>query len=206
MLWEHRLCYNTWYGPAYKKWGSIHKSFSFLKPFRLSQNQWQKNIWLLSLCKSSDHFDMLIHSLQTAGICTCINSNISFSFFFFRHRGLSRNRRSVWSPMKDCSVFFSDSWKNSLTNSHPVCLYNLAEFNLRRESHVILQTLGPLICFVSSQDCSFRKGWAFSAKTQSFESYLTKHPASSTSYVSKWNEWDTYMDQSRLEFVAPYLF
>lgn len=77
------------YGPTYKKKGARrYTSVSvlathtlLLKPFRLSQkkkNQGQK-IRLLALCKGSDHFDMLICSFQTAGICSCINSNILFN-------------------------------------------------------------------------------------------------------------------------------
>ena len=82
------------YGPTYKEKKRGARRYTsvsvfaahtlLLEPFRLSQkrNQGQK-IRLLALCKGSDHFDMLICSFQTAGICTCINSNIFFFFFFF---------------------------------------------------------------------------------------------------------------------------
>lgn len=76
--WDYAT-HNMSYAATYKWGGKIHKSFSFSSshtPFRLSQkkNQWQK-IRLLPLCTGSDHFDMLICSFQTAGICSCINSN-----------------------------------------------------------------------------------------------------------------------------------
>lgn len=85
----------------------------------------RKTIGFLPLWKSSGHFDMLIHSFQTAGICTCINSNI---LLLHKHvklgpqwRGSGRNC-SFWSPMEGCiSLFLTHSWKLSIfcTNRRP---------------------------------------------------------------------------------------
>lgn len=78
-----RLCYTcTCHTEVFnKKTGEIHKYFCFTSSHTLSGSAWWQ-IWLLPLCKGSDHFDMLIHSFQTAGICTCINSK---KYFIHKH-------------------------------------------------------------------------------------------------------------------------
>lgn len=76
--------------PTYKNWGvggegvEIHKSFSFTgshthsRAFSGSAKTSGRKYYSFPLCGGSGHFDMLICSFQTAGICTCINSDIFF--------------------------------------------------------------------------------------------------------------------------------
>lgn len=60
--------------------GGVHTSLSVSPSLSgLAKNtEEEKNIRLLEWWKAPDHFDMLIRSFQTAGICTCNNSNFAF--------------------------------------------------------------------------------------------------------------------------------
>lgn len=91
-------------GPTYKKSGrrytqvfqffQLTHSFSSLS--RSAPKSSGRKIRLLFHCvEGSDHFDMLICSFKTAGICTCINSDVYFmhrrvKMCFLQYEGLNK--------------------------------------------------------------------------------------------------------------------
>lgn len=101
-------------GAAYKEWGECTQVFQFPRAFQVwPKTEEEENIRLLEWWKAPDHFDMLIRSFQTAGICTCNDSN--FAFFYAPTRierwdtrlQLLENDESVCLLITENSVFIS---------------------------------------------------------------------------------------------------